>query len=211
MTGSARGTASRRKVVGIMGSGEHSFEDLARAAGRAVAQCGTHLLTGAGEGVMLAAARAFVETDGRLGLSLGVVRAKELPELEGLVRRWEAKRPPNHYVELPINTHLPKSGDEGQHYCSRNHINVLTSDAVVVLPGGPGTKSECDLAIQYGRPTILFLDSNTVGNDTAADLEQRHGTRVEVATDEADLIRRLRRVLGLVTVDERPGLRQPGR
>ena len=179
-----------------MGSGTDSFEELSKDAGQAVAECGTHLLTGAGEGVMLAAARAFVETKGRLGLSLGIVRAKALPDLNGSDRHWKARKPPNDYVELPINTHLPKSGDEGQDYYSRNHINVLTSDAVVVLPGGPGTRSEFALAIQYGRPTILFLGGSTLDASTAADLEKEYGNRVQVAKDKAELVAHLRKVLG---------------
>jgi predicted Rossmann-fold nucleotide-binding protein len=188
--------AIRLKVVGIMGSGEHAFANLSKAAGQAVAESGHHLLTGAGQGVMLAAARAFVQSGYRRGLSLGVVRAKALPTLDGSIRRWEAKRPPNDYIELPVNTHLPKSGDEGQDFYSRNHINVLTSDAVIVLPGGSGTKSECDLAIQYGRPTILFLGDYKLDGLTARDCRLRYGSRVKMATDRANLMVSLREILG---------------
>jgi predicted Rossmann-fold nucleotide-binding protein len=38
------------------------------------------------------------------------------------------------------------SGDEGRDTLSRNHINALTADLVVVLPGGSGTLSELELA-----------------------------------------------------------------
>jgi predicted Rossmann-fold nucleotide-binding protein len=41
---------------------------------------------------------------------------------------------------------------------SRNHINVLASDALIVLPGGPGTASETELAARYGKPIVVFLE-----------------------------------------------------
>ena len=34
--------------------------------------------------------------------------------------------------------------------------NVLTSDVIVVLPGGAGTASEIELAIEYGRPIVAW-------------------------------------------------------
>lgn len=49
------------------------------------------------------------------------------------------------------------AGVAGQEALSRNHINILTSDVVVALPGGPGTASEVRLALHYGKPVVLFL------------------------------------------------------
>ena len=40
---------------------------------------------------------------------------------------------------------------------SRNHLNVLSSDVVIVLPGGAGTASEARLALRYGRPAVAYL------------------------------------------------------
>ncbi len=34
---------------------------------------------------------------------------------------------------------------------------MLSSDVVVVLPGGPGTRSEVELAMTYSRPLIAWL------------------------------------------------------
>jgi hypothetical protein len=42
---------------------------------------------------------------------------------------------PNQYVEIPIYTHLDQSGQEGLLLRSRNHINAMTPDAIVVLEG----------------------------------------------------------------------------
>jgi len=63
---------------------------------------------------------------------------------------------PNRWVELAIYTHLPRSGEDGKDVLSRNHINVLSADAIVALPGGPGTQSEIALAQQYGIALIAY-------------------------------------------------------
>jgi hypothetical protein len=63
---------------------------------------------------------------------------------------------PNPHVELPVYTHLPLRGSQGQEPMSRNHVNVLTAHALVFLPGGPGTLSEAELAVHYRKPAILF-------------------------------------------------------
>ena len=39
---------------------------------------------------------------------------------------------------------------------ARNAINVLSSQVLVVCPGGPGTISEVALALKAGRPAILL-------------------------------------------------------
>jgi uncharacterized protein (TIGR00725 family) len=188
-------TVNRLKIVGVMGSGTDDFKELAQAAGQAVAESGHHLLTGAGAGVMLAAAQAFVQSSNRKGLSLGIVRAKSLPTLNGSSRAWEARTPINDYIELPIKTHLPESGETGQDFYSRNHINVLTSDAVVVLPGEAGTKTELDLSMQYSRPTILFIGQHRLHRLTAADLQKQHAGRLQIAKDKMELSTCLRRIL----------------
>src|SRR6202023_4322341 len=63
---------------------------------------------------------------------------------------------PNEFVELAIFTHLPYSGIRGKDDLSRNHINVLSSAAVIALPGGHGTAAEVELALDYGKPLIAF-------------------------------------------------------
>lgn len=63
---------------------------------------------------------------------------------------------PNPWIDIAIRTHLHLSGALGADPMSRNHINVLSSTAVVALPGGAGTTSEVCLAHAYGRPVIVF-------------------------------------------------------
>ncbi len=44
---------------------------------------------------------------------------------------------------------------------SRNHINVLSSDVIVALPGGHGTRNEVALAVRYKRPVIAYVIEGT--------------------------------------------------
>ncbi len=39
---------------------------------------------------------------------------------------------------------------------SRNHIIVLTADALIALPGTEGTRSEIQLALDYKKPLIII-------------------------------------------------------
>ena len=43
---------------------------------------------------------------------------------------------------------------------SRNHLTVLSADAIVALPGGAGTRSEVELALEYHRPLMCWLGEN---------------------------------------------------
>ncbi len=189
--------APRRAIIGVMGSGEHEFAELAEPVGRTIARAGYHLLAGGGTGVMTAVARAFTAVPGRAGLSIGVVRAAGDEHLgERRTTRRYRGRGPNPYVEVAILTHLPYSGAQGKHDLSRNHINVLTANAVVVLPGGDGTASELELALEYGRPVVLFIGTRTVAGASADELRRRHGAKLHVAETESDLARRLRELVG---------------
>jgi predicted Rossmann-fold nucleotide-binding protein len=141
----------RRPVVGVMGSGTEAHAGWAAPLGRALARRGVHLLTGGGRGVMRSVSEAFVAVRPRAGLCVGI--------LPGLERPGPGRRTPEGYpnpaVELPIVTHLPHSGERGTDPLSRNHLNVLSAAAVVALPGGPGTRSEVELALRYGTPVAL--------------------------------------------------------
>jgi len=143
---------SRIPIVGVMGSGSAEHAERAARLGRWLAERGVHLLTGGGGGVMAAASQAFYEVAERRGLVIGILPASADPT------RPKAGYP-NRWVELPILTHLPLGGEQGAQPLSRNHINVLTSDAIVALPGGAGTASEAALAVAYGRPIVAFLAS----------------------------------------------------
>jgi hypothetical protein len=102
---------------------------------------------------MAAVSRAFAEAPRREGLVLGI-----LPAEPGDPTCRSPEGYPNRWVEVPIRTHLPWSGPRGAEPLSRNHLNVLTAEVVVILPGGAGTASEASLAIRYRRPAVAWLD-----------------------------------------------------
>lgn len=101
---------------------------------------------------MASVSEAFASVDGRAGTVLGVIPG------EALTGRAKPGYP-NRWVEVVVRTHLPLTGGEGLEPMSRNHINVLSSDILVGLPGSAGTASEVALALRYGRPIIAFLRS----------------------------------------------------
>jgi predicted Rossmann-fold nucleotide-binding protein len=154
---------NRRRVISVIGSGVVADPRCAEV-GRLIASLGFDLLTGGGRGVMEAVSRAFFDVSPRRGLVIGVVPAAVHP-----IEVLEQRRPqtidytippgyPNEWVEIAIYTHLPDSGQAGTLRSSRNHINVLSADAIIALPGQDGTIAEMWLAVQYGIPVIAYGD-----------------------------------------------------
>jgi uncharacterized protein (TIGR00725 family) len=133
-------------IIAVVGSGASEHADLAEPLGRLIAELGCSLLTGGGMGVMTAVARAFCMTPARTGTSIGVLPA------------GKQNAYPNPWIEIPIQTHLPGDNPEGSD--SRNHINILSAAAVVVLPGGKGSRAEASLASRYERPVCVFCDDD---------------------------------------------------
>ncbi len=150
-----------------MGAGAHAHESLAVPLGRQLARLPVHLLTGGGSGVMTSVSRAFAEVEDRAGLVIGV-----LPLAEAIGGPEAGGEYPNPWVEVPIRTHLGKLGADA---FSRNHVNVLTSDVIIALPGSSGTASEVALSIHYRRPLVLFGDL-----DRARDLPDTVATAASV-------------------------------
>ena len=140
--------------MGVMGSGTHPHGSRATPLGRWLASAGVHLLNGGGSGVMASVSAAFASVHPREGLIVGVLPGSE----------EQGQAPPgypNPWVELAIRTHLPLRGSRGGEPLSRNHVNVLTADVIVALPGGAGTLSEVELALRYGRPVMAFVAAPT--------------------------------------------------
>jgi uncharacterized protein (TIGR00725 family) len=139
------------QTVTVIGSGTDEHDSLGREVGQLLARLGVNLLTGGGRGVMTSVSRAFVQAPRNRGICIGIIPCFS----EG-----ERSRPkdgyPNRYVELAIYTHLPHSGPRGKDDLSRNHINILSSAAVIALPGELGTASEVSLAVDYNKPVIVY-------------------------------------------------------
>jgi uncharacterized protein (TIGR00725 family) len=142
---------ARLPVVGVMGSAKEGHPELAVPLGTWLASLPVHLLTGAGAGVMGEVSRAFARCSPRRGLVIGIVPSR------GAGDPNPKDGYPNEWVELAIFTHLYQLGDEGQAPLSRNHLNILSSDVIIALPGGQGTRSEVALALRYDRPVVAFM------------------------------------------------------
>jgi uncharacterized protein (TIGR00725 family) len=151
MTASSMDPIVANQTVGVMGSGTDEHDALGRDIGELLAHVGVNLLTGGGRGVMTSVSRAFVQTSRKRGICIGIIPC---------FSESERSRPkdgyPNEFVELPIYTHLPHSGPRGKEDLSRNHINILSSVAVIALPGEQGTVTEVSLAVDYRRPVIAY-------------------------------------------------------
>jgi len=154
---------ARRRVVAVIGSGQTADPHCGEV-GRLIATLGYDLLTGGGRGAMEAVGRGFFETVPRRGIAIGVIPAtlEPLADIEYRRKARAVYEPPvgypNPWVEIAIYTHLPDSGRRGTRRSSRNHINVLSADAIVALPGREGTESEMWLATKYGVPIVAYGD-----------------------------------------------------
>jgi uncharacterized protein (TIGR00725 family) len=147
--------ATHLPIVGVMGSGQAPTQHEHRAIelGSWLATQNVHLLTGGGGGLMETVCRAFCEMPERRGLVIGIIPSTEADPAVPKAGY------PNRWVELPIYTHLPLSGRQGTEPLSRNHINVLSSNVIIALPGGDGTRSEIMLALKYKAGAVaVYLD-----------------------------------------------------
>jgi uncharacterized protein (TIGR00725 family) len=145
------------RTIGVIGSGIEEHDDLAREVGVLLASLGVNLLTGGGRGVMTSVSRAFTGVPRPRGISIGIIPCRSEAE-----RAMPKDGYPNEFIELPIYTHLPHSGNRGQEDLSRNHIIILSSAAIIALPGSEGTASEMALAVRYGKPMIAFSDASDI-------------------------------------------------
>lgn len=142
---------NRRHIVGVMGSHEDAWDDYSAPVGALLANRGFNLLTGAGDGVMTAVAKAFTDVDARDGVSIGV-----LPAVDYKGQKLDKEVYPNPYIEVPMITPLSAKAESDAMPFSRNLVNVMTSKALIILPGAHGTKNEVSIALMYNKPLIMF-------------------------------------------------------
>jgi len=155
-------------VIAVLGQGSPitpQRRDLARAVGGLVARLGAHLLTGGGFGVMAAAAEGFVGIGERAGFSIGIVPRHPEGPLERPNQDADGRVYPNPFVEIPIYSVLPPRVDDWDNVPARNHVNILSADGIIALPGNVGTRNELEMAMAYlgenerprgGRRTVLI-------------------------------------------------------
>jgi len=146
---------SIKPIIGVMGSHEDSWDEYSLPLGKLIADYDYHLLTGAGGGVMTSVSKSFTEVEHRHGSCIGVV-----PTMQYDGNYVANEEFPNPYIEIPILTHLDSRAQNDAVPYSRNYVNIMSSHALVFLPGEHGTRNEVSLAIQYKKPMILFGPEN---------------------------------------------------
>lgn len=152
------------QIVGVMGSGKDKMSELAEPLGEALARLPVHLLTGGGYGVMQSVAKGFTSVVEREGLSIGCIPMR----LDGANQYQTASKSyPNPYIELPLYTPLDVYKPSAPDAISRNYVNILTSNLVIALPGGNGTKQEVELAQRFNKATLLYGPEEGFQFDTA--------------------------------------------
>ncbi len=134
-----------------MGSHEHSWDEYSKPVGELIARRGYNLLTGAGGGVMTEVAKSYTNTAERKGVTIGI-----LPAVDYKGQKLDEEEYPNPYIEIPMITPLSAKAQSDTMPFSRNLVNVMTSKALVILPGSFGTRNEVSLALMYNKPLILF-------------------------------------------------------
>ncbi len=144
-------TVNRLPIIGVMGSHEKEWIEYADPVGDLLARRNYSLLTGAGAGVMTAVARSFTMVEGRQGVAIGI-----LPAVDYKGQKLDTEEYPNSYIEIPMITPLSTKAQSDQMPFSRNLVNVMTSKALIVLPGSHGTKNEVSLGLHYDKPMVLF-------------------------------------------------------
>lgn len=149
----------RLPIVGVMGSHEHEHIDYADPVGDLIARRGFHLLTGAGSGVMTAVARSFSSVKDRAGICIGI-----RPAVDYKGEKLSEDVYPNEYIDIAMITPLSAKAQSDAMPFSRNLVNVMTSKALIILPGAHGTRNEVSLALQYNKPLILFGPENAFDN-----------------------------------------------
>ena len=149
-------TQTRRKIIGVIGSHSDAWPDYARPLGALIARRGHHLLTGCGGGVMLEVSRAFHEHPDCKGEVIGIHPVANIHEAQ--TQHDESE---NHFVTIPIFTQLPAKAQSDTMPYSLNYVNVLSSDALIALPGAHGTKNEVSLALMCNKPLLLFGPEGT--------------------------------------------------
>ena len=180
-------TARKRPIVGVMGGSRLQDKDVPRQVGHWLGGTGYDLLTGAGGGTMESVSAAFAVREGRTGLVIGIVPGG-LSQGD-VVYATRSADYPNPYVEVAVFTHLPTT-DDLTGLGSRNPINVLTSDVVVVLPGSDGTAAELDLAVTLCKSVIVYVGAEgTIGGLSGKAIAAQYGEDVTVVASLEALAR----------------------
>jgi predicted Rossmann-fold nucleotide-binding protein len=129
-------------------------------------------------------------------LSIGIVPRAPRGPFDEPHRDRDGRSYPNRFNELAIHTPLPPRTDNWRTTPARNHVNVLTADAVIALPGGVGTENELDMAAEYrSERTRLPAERRTILVGPLDEFTAEHRQLFVHGATPSDAERHLRRVL----------------
>jgi predicted Rossmann-fold nucleotide-binding protein len=138
----------RLPIIGLFGSGAKITPEraaLARDIGILVARLGAHLLTGASFALTEAAADGFVSVERRRGVCIGTLPRDITGAFDKASGGGDGTAYPNRHIEVAVFTTVPEI-DGAPDNAERNRVNVLSSDAIIGLPGSVGARGELQMA-----------------------------------------------------------------
>ena len=166
----ARTRAGRMRQILVIGHNEGAHctpqhEDAAYRAGLEIARSGSVLLTGGLGGVMGAASRG-ARAGG--GLTVGIIPQ----DLHSYA---------NDSCDIVIPTGMG---------LTRDFVNALSADGVVIIGGGVGTLSEVCAAYMHRRPMVAVRNTGGTADRCAGQyMDARRSVRVEAADSPAEAVR----------------------
>jgi uncharacterized protein (TIGR00725 family) len=146
----------KQVTICVIGSHSQDWLEYADPLGKMLAEEGFNLITGAGGGVMCSVSKSFSSITGRAGKVIGIV-----PTIDYHGEKLDRETYSNVYIDIPILVPLDNKAMSDTMPYSRNHVNIMSADAVVVLPGQHGTHNEVSLALMYEKPVILFGETSS--------------------------------------------------
>lgn len=150
---------ARYRQIAVIGYSEDGFLPehgrIAYEVGRRVAESGSVLITGGLGGVMKEASRGAYEAG---GTTVGIIPQEKAASA-------------NEYCQIVIPSGMGMT---------RDFLNALSADGLVIVGGGVGTLSEACAAYMHGKPTVAVLGTGGTA-DAYAGKHLDHRKRGEIA------------------------------
>ena len=173
--------------IGVMGSASGYIMrnpkaiEAARAIGREIAKSGSILVNGACPGLPDEAARGAKKAGGQtFGVSPAISIAAHLQKY---------KSPIDHYDSFLFT---------GLGLMMRDIVNIRSSDAVIILPGGTGTLNEFTVAYDEGKPIGILTGHNGCADHLEEILmfcHRRVTDRMVLSDDPKYLVKKLIKIM----------------
>jgi predicted Rossmann-fold nucleotide-binding protein len=146
----------RLPIIGLFGSGTKITPDraaLARDIGMLVARLNSHLLTGSSYAITEAAAEGFVSVKKRRGVCIGTLPRATSSAFDRASTTDQATQYPNRFIEVAVFTTLSPQAN-GQETAQRHWVNLISSNAIIALPGSVGTHDELQAAATFDGESV---------------------------------------------------------